>query len=68
MYNRHKKYYYIQEGSEVMEKQEAQKEREARNAYHRAWTRRNPDKVKAAQKRFYARIAEKLKGSEKNEG
>ena len=51
-----------------MEKQEAQKEREARNAYHRAWARRNPDKVKAAQKRFYARIAEKLKGSEKNEG
>ena len=51
-----------------MKKHEAQEEREARNAYHRAWARKNPDKVKAAQKRFYARIAEKMKGGGKNAG
>ena len=32
--------------------------KEARRAYKRAWTRKNPDKVKAAQARYWARKAE----------
>lgn len=50
-----------------MQAQETQEEREARKAYHREWARNNRDKVKAAQKRFYARIAEKMKGGGKND-
>jgi len=47
--------------------QETHEEREARKAYHREWARRNPDKVKDAQKRFYARLAEKKKGGGEND-
>jgi uncharacterized short protein YbdD (DUF466 family) len=42
-------------------------EREARNAYFREWRKRNPDKVKATQKRFYARYAERMKGGGQND-
>lgn len=33
--------------------------REARRAYHRKWAKENPDKVKAAQERFWNKQAEK---------
>ena len=44
--------------------------KEARRAYHREWTRKNPDKVKAAQQRFYERVAERMKkgGGENGSG
>lgn len=35
--------------------------KEARRAYKRAWTRKNPDKVKAAQARYWERKAEQAK-------
>lgn len=37
----------------------------ARREYKRRWRQANPDKVKAANRRFYLRQAEKLKESEK---
>lgn len=33
---------------------------EARRAYHRAWRKNHPDKVKKTRERFYARLAEKM--------
>lgn len=33
--------------------------KEARRAYKREWNRRNPEKVKAAQERYWKRKAEK---------
>lgn len=33
--------------------------RTAKNAYHRAWAKRNPEKVKAQQERYWERQAEK---------
>ena len=35
-----------------------EKAREARRAYKREWNRRNPDKVKAAQERYWQRKAD----------
>lgn len=35
-----------------------EKAKEARRAYKREWNRRNPDKVKAAQERYWERKAE----------
>lgn len=35
-----------------------EKAKEARRAYKREWNRRNPDKVKAAQERYWSRKAE----------
>lgn len=35
-----------------------EKARELRRAYKRAWSRKNPDKVKAAQERYWNRKAE----------
>ena len=37
--------------------------REARKAYKREWNRRNREKVKAAQDRYWERKAEKAAGS-----
>lgn len=34
------------------------KAKAARNAYHREWNRRNPDKVKAAQEKYWAKKAQ----------
>ena len=39
--------------------------KEARRAYHREWVRNNPDKVRAAQQRFYQRIADRQKAETK---
>lgn len=49
-----------------------EKAREARRAYKREWARRNPDKVRAAQERYWnrrgaAEAAEKEKGETKKE-
>lgn len=33
--------------------------KEARNAYARKWRAKNPDKVKAAQERYWDRVAER---------
>ena len=35
----------------------------ARNAYARQWRAKNPDKVKAAQARYWDRIAERMEGN-----
>lgn len=35
------------------------KAKEARRAYKREWNRKNPDKVRAAQERYWRRKAEK---------
>lgn len=35
------------------------KARAAKNAYHRAWAKKNPEKVKAQQERYWERQAEK---------
>lgn len=32
---------------------------EARRAYYRAWRKNNPDKVRAANERYYQRLADK---------
>lgn len=32
--------------------------KEARRAYKRAWNKRNPDKVKAYQERYWSKVAE----------
>lgn len=37
---------------------------EARRAYKRAWAKKNPDKVKAAQERYWAKVAAAQKESE----
>ena len=34
--------------------------RQARNAYRREWNRRNPEKVKAAQERYWLKKAEEI--------
>ena len=39
--------------------------KEARRAYHREWVRNNPDKVRAAQERFYQRIADRKEAATK---
>lgn len=38
----------------------------ARRAYKRAWNRANPDKVKAAQERYWTRRAEREKAEKEN--
>lgn len=38
-----------------------EKAKEARRAYKREWNRKNKDKVKAAQERYWERKAEKAK-------
>lgn len=38
--------------------------REAQRAYRRAWAKKNPDKVKAAQERYWQRRAERMKKME----
>lgn len=35
--------------------------KEARRAYRREWARKNPDKVKASQERYWLRRAEEVK-------
>lgn len=40
-----------------------EKARSAKNAYHRAWAKRNPEKVKAQQERYWERQAEKAQQS-----
>lgn len=53
-------------------RQEAQnvdeKAKEARRAYKRAWNRRNPEKVKAAQERYWSRRAEAAEAQERKAG
>ena len=39
----------------------------ARREYKRRWRQANPDKVKAANRRFYLRQAEKLAAEKENE-
>ena len=48
---------------------EAEKEsiRKARNAYRREWNKRNPEKVKAAQEKYWLRKAAELT-AESSEG
>lgn len=44
-----------------------EKAKEARRAYKREWNRRNPDKVKAAQARYWerkAQQAQEIKGTQ----
>ena len=45
-----------------MTKQEAQEEkrRQARRAYYREWRRKNPDRAKAIQDRFFDRLAARM--------
>lgn len=38
--------------------------REAQRAYKRAWAKKNPDKVRAAQERYWQRRAEQMKKEE----
>lgn len=47
-----------------MAEQMTDKEREARREYHRRWREANPDKVRAAQMRFWAKQIEKQKNTE----
>ena len=42
-----------------MNKSDAEKARTARNAYARAWRAKNPEKVRAAAERYWARRAER---------
>ena len=42
-----------------MSKTDTEKARAAKNAYARAWRAKNPDKVKAAAVRYWARRAER---------
>lgn len=44
----------------------SEKAKEARRAYKRAWNRRNPDKVKAAQARYWERRAKEMQEAEDN--
>lgn len=41
--------------------------KEARRAYFREWKKKNPDKVKAAQARFFEKLAAKEKGGGAND-
>ena len=45
-----------------------EKAREARRAYKREWNRRNRDKVKAAQDRYWARKAAQMEAAEQGQG
>lgn len=40
---------------------------QARRAYFREWRKKNPEKVKAAQERYWAKKAEQLKEGRKDE-
>lgn len=37
-----------------------ERERQARNRYLREWRKKNPDKVREYQKRWYAKIADQM--------
>lgn len=60
-YRNEKKHRNRAAGLPVQKRQEAQemteKAREARRRYKREWNRKNPDKVKAAQARYWERKA-----------
>lgn len=43
-----------------MSKQLSQEAREARNAYYRAWRKKNPEKVKQAQERYWKKKAKEM--------
>ena len=45
-----------------------EKAREARRAYKREWNRKNRDKVKAAQERYWARKAAQMETAEQDQG
>ena len=45
-----------------------EKAREARRAYKREWNRKNRDKVKAAQERYWARKAAEMEAAEQDQG
>ena len=45
-----------------------EKAREARRAYKREWNRKNRDKVKAAQDRYWARKAAQMEAAEQDQG
>lgn len=45
-----------------------EKAREARRAYKREWNRKNRDKVKAAQDRYWARKAAQMEAEEQDQG
>ena len=44
-----------------------EKAKEARRAYKREWNRRNRDKVKAAQERYWERKAQELRKEQEEE-
>lgn len=52
--------------TEEGKKKEMQRLRERDNKYHREWQKKNPDKVKAAQERFYSKLAEEYKKQEED--
>ena len=52
-------------GGEIVASPEA---KAARNAYARAWRQRNPDKVKAAAERYWAKRARQMTQKERKEG
>ena len=45
-----------------------EKAREARRAYKREWNRKNRDKVRAAQERYWARKAAQMEAAEQDRG
>lgn len=44
-----------------------QKTLEARRAYKRAWAKKNPEKIKAQQERYWAKKAAELEAQERTE-
>ncbi len=42
-------------------------QKEAKRAYHREWAKKNPEKIKAAQERFWERKAQELAEKRKKE-
>lgn len=48
-------------------KSQEQLAREAANAYKREWAKRNPEKVKAAQRRYWTKRAKEMEGEKDGE-
>lgn len=54
-------------GGVVLDRETRSKIRAARNAYAREWRKKNPERAKAINERYWARRAERLAAAEREE-
>lgn len=51
----------------TMSTEQRERARQARNAYLRSWRRKNPEKVKAQQERYWSRKADAEQGDQQDQ-